>query len=205
MNKTIWQPVMLGITAGLLAGIGTAANLSFLISGITDNAIGFFVTLFLLAAALGGPLAGAIAPALWVTISALFGPPDMQAVITPPDTFWSNLIALGAFTALVGFAYRLIFERLKMPVRLLPWAGIVVAYYFVTLPASITPQYILSGDPTSEILPAVLSAYTDYIPQAIFDIFFTCLVFIALPARFSRPIWYEPKQTPELPSEIQDA
>ena len=84
MNKTIWQPVMLGITAGLLAGIGTAANLSFLISGITDNAIGFFVTLFLLAAALGGPLAGAIAPALWVTISALFGPPDMQAVITPP-------------------------------------------------------------------------------------------------------------------------
>jgi hypothetical protein len=205
MRKTIWQPLVFGIVMGLLAGISTITSLSFLISGITDNAIGFFVTLFLLAAALGGPLAGAIAPALWVTISALFGPPDMQAVITPPNTFWSNLIALGTFTALVGFAYRLIFERLKMPVRLLPWVGIVVAYYFVALPASIIPQYLLSGDPISEILPAVLSAYTDYIPQAIFDILFTCLVFIALPARYSRPLWYEPKQTPDLSREIQGA
>ena len=189
MKKTIWQPLVLGVVSGLLAGIATVTGLSFLMSGITYNAIGFYVTLFLLAAALGGPLAGAITPAFWVIISALFGPPEMQAVITPPDTFWSNLIALGTFTALVGFAYRLIFERLKMPARLLAWAGIVVAYYFIALPAAIIPQYLLSGDPPSEILPAVLSAYANYIPQAIFDIFITSLVFIALPARYRRPLW----------------
>lgn len=203
MKKTIWQPVVLGSIFGALAGIASVAELTFFVSGITNNAIGFFVTLFLLAAALGGPLAGAIAPALWVTISAWFGSPEMVAVISIPNTFWSNIIALGTMTALVGFAYRLIFERIKMPARLIAWAGIVIIYYLLAVPAAIIPQYFLFGDPISEVLPAVLVGYVDYLPQAIFDIFITCLVFIALPARYSRPVWYEPKQTPALTSEIQ--
>jgi hypothetical protein len=93
------------------------------------------------------------------------------------------------FTALVGFAYRLIFERVEMPARLLPWAGIVIAFYVITLPSAIIPQFYLSGDPAYEILPTVLAAYKTYIPQAIFDIIFTSLVFIALPARYRRPLW----------------
>ena len=51
MKKTIWQPLVLGVVLGLLAGIATVTGLSFLTPGITDNAIGFYVTLFLLAAA----------------------------------------------------------------------------------------------------------------------------------------------------------
>ena len=197
MKKTIWQPLVLGVVFGLLAGIATVTGLSFITPGITDNAIGFYVTLFLLSAALGGPLAGAIAPAEMVIISALFGPPEMKDIITIPAVFWSNLLALGTTMALVGFAYRLIFERLKMPARLLAWAGIIIAYYFISIPASIIPQYYLLGDPPSEILPAVLGAYKTYIPQAIFDICFTSLVFIALPARYRRPLWYESKKAPE--------
>ena len=197
MKKTIWQLLVLGVVFGLLAGIATVTGLSFITPGITDNAIGFYVTLFLLSAALGGPLAGAIAPAVMVIISALFGPPEMKEIITIPAVFWSNLLALGTTMALVGFAYRLIFERLKMPARLLAWAGIIIAYYFISIPASIIPQYFLLGDPSSEILPAVLGAYTTYIPQAIFDICFTSLVFIALPARYRRPLWYESKKAPE--------
>ena len=197
MKKTIWQPLVLGVVFGLLAGIATVTGLSFLTPGITDNAIGFYVTLFLLSAALGGPLAGAIAPAVMVIISALFGPPEMKDIITIPAIFWSNLLALGTTMALVGFAYRLIFERLKMPARLLAWAGIIIAYYFISISASIIPQYYLLGDPPSEILPAVLGAYKTYIPQAIFDICFTSLVFIALPARYRRPLWYESKKAPE--------
>jgi hypothetical protein len=204
MNKTIWQPVVLGLILGALAGIASAAELTFFVSGITDNAIGFYVTLFLLAAALGGPLAGAIAPAFWVAISAWFGSPEMAAVISSPNTFWSNLIALGIMTALVGFAYRLIFERIKMPARLIGWAGIVIVYYLLALPASIIPQYFLSGDPISEVLPAVLAGYADYLPQVIFDIFFTCLVFIALPSRYRRPLWYEDKKTPDESAVVQD-
>jgi len=197
MKKTIWQLLVLGVVFGLLAGIATVTGLSFITPGITDNAIGFYVTLFLLSAALGGPLAGAIAPAVMVIISALFGPPEMKEIITIPAVFWSNLLALGITMALVGFAYRLIFERLKMPARLLAWAGIIIAYYFISISASIIPQYYLLGDPPSEILPAVLGAYKTYIPQAIFDICFTSLVFIALPARYRRPLWYESKKAPE--------
>jgi len=193
VKTKIWQPLVLGVVLGMLAGIATVTGLSFLTLGITENAIGFYVTLFLLAAALGGPLAGAIAPALWVIISALYGPPEIKEIITVPAVFWSNLLALGTTVALVSFGYRLIFERLKMPVRLLAWAGIIIAYYFISIPSSVIPQYLLLGDPTSEILPAVLFGYKTYIPQAIFDIFFTSLVFIALPRRYLKPLWYEPK------------
>ena len=203
MKKTIWMPLVIGAVLGLLAGIATATGLSFLTPGITDSAIGFYVTLFLLAAAQGGPLAGVIASTLWVIISALYGPPDMKAIIIIPAVFWSNLLALGMFTAVVGFAYRWIFERVKMPARLLPWAGIVVAFYLIGLPSAIISQYFLLGDPTSEILPAISGTYMTYIPQAIFDILFTSLVFIALPARFRKPLWYESKKAPDQNSEVQ--
>jgi hypothetical protein len=203
MKMTLWQPIVLSTIFGSLAGIASVTGFTFLMSGITDNAIGFYISLFLLAAALGGPLAGAIAPVLWVTISARFGPAELAAVISIPNTFWSNIFALGIMTALIGFAYRLIYERIKMPVRLLAWAGIVTIYYLLTLPASIIPQYLLSGDPISEVSPAVLGGYVDYLPQAIFDIFFTCLVFIALPARYHRPLWYEAKKAPDQSDEIQ--
>jgi hypothetical protein len=36
-----------------------------------------------------------------------------------------------------------------------------------------------------------LYGYETYFPQAIFDIVITSLVFIALPARYTRPLWYE--------------
>jgi hypothetical protein len=189
MKKTIWQPLLLGTVLGLLAGTASATDLSFLTPGITDSAIGFFVTLFLLAAAFGGPLAGAIAPILWVIITASYGSPEMVEALSSPDTYWSNLIALSTFTALVGFAYRLIFERVKMPLRLLPWAGIVITYYVITLPSAIIPQHYISGEPGYEILPAILASYKIYFPQAIFDIFFTSLVFIALSSRYLKPLW----------------
>lgn len=205
MKKTIWRPLVLGVVSGLLAGIATVTGLSFLTPGITNNTIGFYMTLFLLAAALGGPLAGAIAPMLWVIIAALFGPPDVKAVITIPATFWSNMIAVGAVVALVGLAYRTIFERVKMPARLLVWAGIVIACYVIGLPSSLIPQDYLLGDPPSDILPAVLYSYQTYIPQAIFDILITSLVFMALPSSHTRPLWYEPIKALEQNDGIPDS
>lgn len=195
MKKTIWQPLILGTALGILAGIATVTGLSFLTPGITANAVGFYGTLLLLSAALGGPLAGAIASAIFLVISALFGSPDLKAVITDPAVFWSNLLAVGTILALVGFAYRFIFERWRMPARLLPWAGIVIAYYLLVSPVSITLQN-LSVDTASLILPEVLYSYETYIPQAIFDIFITSLIFIALPLRYSRPLWFESTQLP---------
>jgi hypothetical protein len=142
VKKTIWRPLLLGVLLGVLAGMTTVTGLSFLAPGITDNAIGIYATLLLLAAALGGPLAGAIASTIFVIMLALIGPPDMKALLSDSITFWSNLLALGATVVLVSFAYRLIFERLKMPARLLAWATIVIGYYAVSVPSSIVPQYL---------------------------------------------------------------
>jgi hypothetical protein len=190
VKKTIWQPLVLGVVLGLLAGIATVTGLSFLASSFDTNAvIGIYAPLLLLAAALGGPLAGAIASTMLVIISTLFGPPDLQEVLREPAVFWSNVLAVGTVVVLVGIAYRLVFERVGMPARLLAWAGIVIAYYFIQVPASITPQRLLLGE--SGLIPAILFTYKSFIPQAIFDIFITSLVFIALPSSYRRPLWYK--------------
>ena len=193
MNKTIWQPVVIGIVLGLLAGIGIAAGLSFIIPGAFSSVIGFFTTLFLLSAAIGGPLAGIIASTICVTIAAFFGSPDLKEGLADPVIFWSNICVTGAFVALAGFAYRWIFERVKMPARLLPWAGIVIAYYLLYLPANAGVQFYFHGD-SDGFLSAVLGSYNAYIPQVLFDIIITSLVFIALPSRFRKPLWYEAKK-----------
>jgi hypothetical protein len=197
VKKTIWQPLVIGIVFGLLAGIAMVSGLSFLLSSTeVSNAIGFYMTLFLLSAAIGGPLAGAITSTICVTFVAIFGPPEMREVLSDPLTLWSNMFVTGMLVALVGFAYRLIFERVKMPVRLLPWAGIVIAYYILSGPINISIQFFLHGE-AGGILSAILNSYRTYIPQALFDIFFTSLVFIALPSSYTRPRWYESKQMPD--------
>jgi len=195
VNKTIWQPLVLGIALGSLAGISIITGFTFLTPGLATNSIGFYVILFLLSAALGGPLAGVVASSSMIIISASFGLPEMKAIIIIPAVFWSNVLALGMIEILIGYGYRFIFERMKMPVRLLPWAGIVIAYYILSSPTSLTLQYFLLGDPVSEIIPAILYSYQTYFPQAIFDIFITSLIFIALPARYLRPRWYENPRT----------
>lgn len=202
MKKTIWRPLVLGLVLGTVAGLTTAAGLSFLAPGITDNAIGIYATLFFLAAALGGPLAGAIASSLFVIITTFFGPPEVQEILRDPVVFWSNLLSLGIFVTLIGFAYRLCYERVKMPWRLLVWATLIIVYYAMIVPSSVIPQYLLHDEPASEILPAVLYGYEVYWPQAIFDIFITSLVFIALPLSYKRPLWYEPEQKIERIGEV---
>jgi hypothetical protein len=196
MKKTLWQPLVLGVVFGLLAGIAMSSGLSFMISGSeASNAVGFYLALFLLSAALGGPLAGAITSTICVFVVAWFGPVDMKEILSDPVTLWSNVLVTGILLALVGFAYRLIFERVKMPARLLPWAGIVIIYYVFQSPILISLQFFISGG--VDLLSNILSSYQTYIPQAIFDICFTSLVFIALPARYRRPLWYESTKTSE--------
>jgi hypothetical protein len=190
MKKTIWLPLGLGTAFGLLAGITTATGFIFIVPGASDteNAVGVIITIFLLAAALGGPLAGVICTTLWVIISAQFGPPDIKSIISIPEIFWAHIFEFGLLVALVGFAYRWIFERFKMPARLLAWSGVVILFYLINPPIMLSLQdYMLGG---IDILPATLSNYRIYLPQAIFDIIFTSLVFVALPARYRKPLWY---------------
>ena len=196
MKKTIWLPLVLGTTFGLLAGLGIIADLSFIVSSKnTDNIIGFWMTLSLLASALGGPLAGVIASILLVIISNFYGPPEMQAIANDPVIFWTNFFVLGMLMVLVGFAYRFIFERVELPQRLIWWVGIVILVHVVNIPANLILQHYFHNE--TGVWPVILSAYRIYVPQALFDIFITSLVFIALPMRYTRPLWYEMKQASE--------
>jgi hypothetical protein len=196
MKKTIWLPPLTGLVFGGLAGAATITGLSFLVeSPDTSSAIGFFMTLLLLAAAFGGPLAGIIAPAVFVTLSWWHGPADMKAVLSEPAVFWTNTVVLGVLCAGVALAYRRIFERGRMPGRLLPWAGVVLVLYLLTSPINITLQWLLVEG--VEPLPAILFSYRAYWPQALFDIFVTSLIFVALPERYRRPWWYTPMRAPE--------
>lgn len=202
MKKTILRPVAFGSMLGLLAGLATTAGLTFLIStSETSNAIGIYSILILLAAALGGPIAGILASTIFLTVTTLYGSPAMKEILSEPVVFWSNAFALGTVLALVALAYRWVFERAKLPMRFIAWAGIVIGYYSLQIPVSMTPQYLLVGD--FELLPALLFAYQSYIPQAVVDIFVTSLIFIALPLAYTHPLWYEPKSGAVLADEDQ--
>ena len=204
MKKTIWQPVLLGVAFGLLAGISITVGLSFVISTpLTTGVIGFHIVLFLLSASIGGPLAGFITPAICVIFITLFGAPEFVEFLSRPNIFWTNMFVPGMVMALAGIAYRLVFERVKMPTRLLPWVGIVIATYVINSPTILSIQYYFGGDNFATLPSAILSAYKDYIPQAISDIFLTSLIFIALPMRYHRPLWYEPKKSLDQSGDIK--
>lgn len=190
LKKTIWRPLLLGIVLGTLAGIATISNLSFLVPGVdTENLIGFWMTLLLLSAALGGPLAGALATTLLITLSTWFGPPELRQVESEAAVvFWTNLFVVGTLMVLVGLAYRWIYERVKMPARLLAWIGVVIIVHLLNPPANITLQFYLLHE--AGVLPAILGVYNAYILQGIFDIVITSLVFVALPSAYTRPLWY---------------
>jgi len=153
------------------------------------------MTLSLLASALGGPLAGVTASILLVVISNFYGSPEMQAIVHDPVIFWTNMFVLGVLMSSVGFAYRLIFERVKMPSRLIWWIGIVFLVHVFNIPANLILQHYFHNE--TGVLPIILSAYKIYMPQVFFDIFITSLVFIAIPVRYTRPLWYEFKQVSE--------
>ena len=78
----------------------------------------------------------------------------------------------------------------------------MIAYYIISGPVNMSIQFYLHGE--AGILSAILSSYRTYIPQALFDIFFTSLVFIALPSSYTRPRWYELKQMPDRSVKILD-
>ena len=198
MKKTSWVPIVIGIAFGLLSGIANAAGLTFNITlaGGVINSIGFYAILYMLSAALGGPLAGFLTAEIDLISLVLVGSPDMKAYFSDPITFWTNSIGVGVSIALVGFAYRLIYQRFKMPMRLLLWIGIVIFYYIVAI-LFFTISYHFFGVQVQVELSLseyYLTTLKGFLPQLISDIVITSLIWIALPEHYRRPLWYEPKK-----------
>jgi len=186
MKKTILYPVVLGTIFGILAGISFAGKL--IIITADGWAIGFYVVLYMFAAALGGPLAGVLSTTLCMLICVFFGYPELRTLASDPVIFWTNVIVLGATMVLISFLYRLIYHRFKMPLRLLPWIGVVLVYYLFGISLLVTVQKLFSL-----VTIGVVESWKGYIPQALSDIVITSLIWFALPAKYHRPLWYEPK------------
>jgi hypothetical protein len=184
MKRAFWLPILIGSAFGLLAGISLSVNLVIITS--SSWAIGFYVTLYLLSTALGGPLAGLLTPVVTLTIIALFGYPELKTMASDPVIYWTNVVVIGGTVSMLGFAYRFIFRRYKMPMRLLPWAGIAAAYYIISVPSLILLQsfFIESG--------SLVEAFKGFLPQLIFDVAATSLIWLALPEHFRKPLWVEP-------------
>ena len=116
MKKTIWQPLILGTRMGILAGICNGYRPLISHPRYYHKCNRFLWDSF---AALRCPRRTAgrrsSVSIIFLVISALFGSPEMKAVITIPAVFWSNVLMLWMIETLAGFGYRFIFERLKMP------------------------------------------------------------------------------------------
>jgi len=203
MKKTIWAPIIFGVVMGILGGISFAANLAFFSGGDFGAGIGIYGIFWLIAAALGGPLAGAITGSLSLIIGASIG--QMKAAMSEPVTFYPNLvISCIVMQCLLGYAYRFIFERFRMPARLLAWAGIIIGWYLIGSPLLTITQYWLrdfspavkaSYEAFSNNLWAFqLAMYKAFAPQATAYFIITSMVFIALPEHYRRPLWIEPKK-----------
>jgi hypothetical protein len=122
----------------------------------------------------------------------------LAGIREPGGIQWASLLAHISGALWVGFAYKkLVYERLRMPLMLLGWAGLVLTYYFVV----VIPGFVIglavfygaldsaaSGQPSSLLLSYAELAQ-GVIPEALLTTVITSLVLIALPKKYRRPLW----------------
>ena len=90
----------------------------------------------------------------------------------------------------MGFGYKkLVHERLQMPINVLGWAVLVMAYYYVfVIPGFVIGLALFYGEEAS-----LIQVYGELgkgaLPEALLTTMVTTLVFIALPRRNRRPLW----------------
>jgi len=190
MKKTIWLPLVFGLGFGILAGISLAANIAY--ADASGYSAGIYPIFFLLAFALGGPLSALITVTVTVAIAALWGYPALKDLfMTYPSFMIINLLANAIAGIVSGLAYRFVYQRIKMPVRLLPWAGIVLLHYVIAV--------WITGEGARALIPDVqlVSGFFETLRISILEMvavfLITSLIWIALPEHYRRPLWYELK------------
>ena len=147
-------------------------------SGVVTDPREIFTTI---GAALTGPWGGVI-------IGVLAG------ILEPGGIPLTGILAHVSGGLWMGFSYKLlVYNRLKMPTRIIGWAGLVGVYYYaVVAPGFILGNYFFYP----EITEQDLSLFQQYLviakgvaPEAGITILVTSLVLAALPRRHQRPLW----------------
>ena len=198
MKKTIWIPIVGGLILGALSFLITAANITIRIS--EDLILGPWEILNTISAALFGPI-GLLITELGLDISGyLYFIKDVYPA--PQDIYFmvGNYIAHVVAMLVVAFGYRLIYQRMKMPHLLVGWVLIMGIYYLVGVFLQVSLFNIA--------VPGLGASYAVYFSNVRLEFILvtviTSLILLALPQRYRRPQWYEPKQAPDRSGEIQD-
>lgn len=193
MKKTIWLPLVLGITLGLLDFVSWAGD--FLIPLGPYGATGPQEVFITLSAALGGPLGLATTCLLHELgnysfgLKSLFSPEQMSSTGTLYSIadFAAHIVA--AMTAAYG--YKLLHHRAKkIYVYIGGWMLIIVVYY--TLLVSL--QFILIGFIID--LPPLSVLFRNFLPEFLVVVIITSLILLALPRRYRRLLWLEKQFVP---------
>ena len=114
----------------------------------------------------------------------------LAGIAEPGGIALASLLAHIAGCIWMGFAYKkLLFEKLKMPVRILGWIGAVLVYYYVFAVAGFAVGLKLFYLESGSIWELYLSIAKGVVPELIFTAVITTLIWIGLPDRFRKPLW----------------
>ena len=152
--------------------------------GLTMDGREIFLTL---GAALAGPWA-AVIMSIFMAIGIIIGYPEITATGVAVD-----VICHLTGTLLLALLYKkVIYERVKKPLRILSWVVLVPFYYWVLLaPVASILYYAVDLTPT----PLFLVTLPIW-PEVIVTTILTTLVMVALPPKWRKPVWGSPR-TPE--------
>lgn len=199
-NKKIWFPVVIGIVSGALIFLASTAEFLIPVGGGTSIGIGEIFTT--LSAALGGPIAVIIM--LLVTYGGvimlnidLFT--DVSPIYIALADATAHLCAL--LVAAIGYGKILYPRSRNTGIFLVGWWLMVGVYYYLAfLPLEVALLNL--ADPGHGVTYPMIAR--SLLPEFLGTVTITTLIWIALPARYRRPQWIEPKQTPDQSGKIQD-
>lgn len=191
MKKTIWVPIVGGLIFAALSFLITVADITVQISD--DLILGPWEIINTLSAALFGPI-GLLITELGLDISGylyLIG----GVYPAPQDLYFvaGDFVAHSVSMLVVAFGYRYIYRRTKMPRLLAGWVLLVGIYYLMEVALAVTLFNIA--------VPGLGASYAVYFNNVRLEFVLvtivTSLVLLALPERYRRPQWVEPKNAPE--------
>jgi len=194
VKKTIWIPFVLGSALGLIDF--ASLTVDFLIPLGLFGATGPQEVLVLISAALGGPL-GLLVACLFQEVGhhffflkALFSPEQMasRGTLYSIADFSAHILAALA----VAYCYKFLHQRAKkVYVFFGGWILIVVIYYTLL----VLLQFFLIGFVID--LPPLSALFRNFLPEFLVVTIISTLIWVALPRRYRKPLWIEPKKAPD--------
>ena len=199
IKKTITIPIFGGLIFGAISYLTTVADLTIQITD--DIFLGPWEIFNILSAGLFGPI-GLLITELGLDISGYVY--LIRGVFPEPQGIYymmSNYIAHYIALLPVVFGYRFIYQRIRMPRLLAGWALIVSIFYLLGIVFSVILHNIA--------VPGLGVSYNDYLNNSVLVEYvlvtiITLLIVLALPERYRRPQWFEPKNAPHQNFESPD-